>query len=81
MNDVIEPSDLSVCLEFVLRIRFKYPPSLEKHNFNDVWDTGAFYYYFVQCRHDFIHDTLHDAYHCHIKVCKQQVYLALPMKL
>jgi len=39
-----------------------------KQNFSDIWEDGAFYYYFAQCRHDFIHDILHDVYHSHIKV-------------
>lgn len=54
--------------EFVLRIRFHYPSSLQELNFYDVRDSGAFYYYFVQCRQDFIHDMLHDVYHSHVKV-------------
>ena len=67
-NDEIFLDDVCTSREFVLRIRFKYPPSLEKQNFSDVWESGAFYYYFLQSRHDFIHDILHDVYHCHIKV-------------
>ncbi|XP_067941685.1 tyrosine-protein kinase JAK2-like isoform X2 [Watersipora subatra] len=66
-NDEISLSETVVSCEFVLRIRFKYPPSSLKQNFGDVWESGAFYYYFLQCRHDFIYDILHDVYHCHVK--------------
>lgn len=76
-NEEIVLSAAHCSVELVLRIRFKYPPSLEKNNFNDVWDTGAFYYYFAQCRFDFIHDTLHDIYHCHIKVCDVELLAGL----